>query len=57
MEESQSYFENVVTERRKDLDIAIDALRRAIDREDRELGSDGIGTHLDIIKDELLSLT
>jgi hypothetical protein len=46
----------VVESTRRDINVAINALRRAIDREDREFGG-GIGTKLDLIKDELLALT
>jgi hypothetical protein len=48
----QEYEEVLRT--RKDINIAVQALRRAIAREDREFGADGLGARLDLIKDELL---
>ena len=39
----------------QDIAAAIENLRRAIDREDLELGGDGIGNRLSLIVDELLA--
>jgi hypothetical protein len=47
--------EDLVVERTKrDITVAVNALRRAIAREDRELGRDGIGNRLSLLLDELL---
>jgi hypothetical protein len=40
---------------RKDLETAIRALRRAVNREE-QLGIEGLANRLDLVKDELLSL-
>lgn len=46
----------VIEETRLDLLTAVDALRRAIQREDSEFGSDGLGNRLSLTLDELLAL-
>lgn len=53
-EAQQLHEYEAVLRARKDINIAIRALRRAIAREDREFGVDGLGGRLDLIKDELL---
>jgi len=51
----RKHFEDAVVEStRQDINAAIRNLRRAIEREDRELGTDGIGSQLSLIVDELL---
>lgn len=48
--------DQVISEAQKDIAVAVEALRRAIRREDLELGPDGIGNRLALINDELLAL-
>jgi len=54
-QETAMHLEYAVVERtQRDISIAVKALRRAIQREDRELGTDGLGVRLALIVDELL---
>ena len=53
--EKENWEDRVVADTGQDIAIAIQALRRAVAREDLELGSNGIGTLLALIVDELLA--
>ena len=54
METYERWEDKVVESTRQDIVVAVEVLRRAIEREDSELGLDGLGNRLSLILDELL---